>query len=149
MLPARGGTPCPPRTARHVLSLLTLYRTDSSQKYNEAAKRATEKYKSDYKRYYESLPAGAAEDLGLTAPGTKSLSASARNAAARKARGEPAKPQGSFFVFLHDFRKSDELRQMMERDGVENGAAVYTAKKAGEKWAVMSEEEKQVSCRLR
>jgi hypothetical protein len=34
----------------------------------------------------------------------------------------------------------------MERDGIEGAkVAIYTAKKAGEKWAVMSAEEKEVS----
>lgn len=50
---------------------------------------------------------------------------------------------------MHDFRKSDELKEMMERDGLEKAQrSIYAAKKAGEKWGVMSDEEKKVcSCR--
>lgn len=57
---------------------------------------------------------------------------------------------GSFFVFMHDFRKSDELKEMYERDNVPKAErSIYAAKKAGEKWGVMSDEEKKVRpCRL-
>ncbi|KAJ9094148.1 hypothetical protein QFC20_006978 [Naganishia adeliensis] len=112
--------------------------------YEELSKRATEKYKSDYKRYYESLSEDQVHSLGLDSPALKGLKKSARNAVNRKARGQPAKPSGSFFVFMHDFRKSDELKEMMERDGVEKAQrSIYAAKKAGEKWGVMSDEEKK------
>lgn len=120
--------------------------TELSQRYNELSKRAGEKYKSDYKRYYESLTDAQIADLGLESPSLKGLGTRAKKAATRKARGEPGRPVGSFFLFLHDFRKSPELKEMMERDGIEGAkVAIYTAKKAGEKWAVMSTEEKEVS----
>ncbi|KAJ9118734.1 hypothetical protein QFC22_003955 [Naganishia vaughanmartiniae] len=115
-------------------------------KYNQAAKQATERYKQDYKRYYESLSPAQILQLGLDSPETKGLKRGARNAANRALRGEPARPAGSFFIFLHEFRKSDELRQLMDKDGIDGAkSAIYTAKKAGEKWALMSPEDKQVS----
>lgn len=115
------------------------------QPFEELAKRAAEKYKSDYKRYYESLSADQVQSLGLESPALRGLKKAARNAVNRKARGEPARPSGSFFVFLHDFRNSNELKEMMERDGVEKAQrSIYIAKKAGEKWGVMSDEEKKV-----
>ncbi|KAJ9101233.1 hypothetical protein QFC21_003452 [Naganishia friedmannii] len=113
-------------------------------KYNQAAKQATERYKLNYKRYYESLSPEQVLSLRLDSPETKGLKRGVRNAAQRALRGEPARPAGSFFIFLHGFRKSDELRDMMQRDGVDAAkSAIYTAKKAGEKWALMSPEEKQ------
>ncbi|KAJ9110834.1 hypothetical protein QFC19_001343 [Naganishia cerealis] len=117
---------------------------EERKKYNQAAKLATEKYKADYKRYYESLSESDVKQLGIDSPAVKGLKKGARNAANRKLRGEPVKPAGSFFIFLHEFRKSDELKQLMEKDGI-NGAqqAIYTAKKAGERWGLMSAEEKQ------
>lgn len=46
---------------------------------------------------------------------------------------------------MHEFRNSDELKQMMERDGIDSAKkAIYVAKKAGEKWGVMSDEQKKV-----
>lgn len=106
-----------------------------------------EKYKADYKRYYESLSDDQVAELELESPALKGLKTRAKKVATRKLRGEPDRPAGSFFIFLHDFRKSDELRQMMERDGIDGAKqAIYIAKKGGEKWAVMSEEEKKVSC---
>jgi hypothetical protein len=115
------------------------------QPYEELSKRAHETYKSDYKRYYESLSESDAQALGLESPATRGLKKSAKNAAARKARGEPAKPLGSFFVFMHDFRKSDELKEAWERDNVPKAErSIYAAKKAGEKWGVMSDDEKKV-----
>ncbi|KAJ9126019.1 hypothetical protein QFC24_002291 [Naganishia onofrii] len=122
---------------------------DDRKKYNQAAKHATDKYKLDYKRYYESLSPSQVVSLGIDSPETKGLKRGARNAANRALRGEAARPAGSFFIFLHEFRKSDELKRAMEKDGIDGAkSAIYTAKKAGEKWALMSPEDKQVGPRF-
>lgn len=129
---------------------------EEKKPYAERFKSDSETYHKAYKRYYDSLTADQIDTLNkvLARPLPLPLGAAGSNAtrgeqkrARRELTGEPPKGLSGFLKFMEEFRNGDELKRMIEQEGITNGqkAQIFAAKKGGEKWNTMSDEDKQVS----
>lgn len=96
-------------------------------------------YDAEYKAWYESLDKETikayekATGKKVAAPGGKAGSKKARDELARQS-GQPARPLTAFFEYLEHLRQGDG----------KGLGVVELAKKAGEEWKGMVEEEKKV-----
>ncbi|KAK4689298.1 hypothetical protein P7C73_g808, partial [Tremellales sp. Uapishka_1] len=111
--------------------------------YLKNAAELKESFNKLYKEFYQSLSPETKKSLErqlgkkLVVPGGKV--ASRKLEAGRT--GNPGKPLGAFFVFLKELRESGDV-DLDGLGGQERTVAI--AKRGGEKWKAMSEEEKLV-----
>lgn len=127
---------------------------DAKKPFIDKAKDLSNNFKSIYEKYYYSLTPTQLSTLNTTLPRPLPLPAShpdhpsvpsETRRLAREKRGEPPKGTTGFFLFLSEFRKSNEFKEMCAAEGVDGSKMiVFGSKMGGRKWGVMSDEEKKV-----
>jgi len=127
----------------------------STQPYVQKAKAAQEAYKSSYAQYYNDLKPQDLQRLNqilprpLLDPNTPRKSADGSkiryNSKNPQKVGEPQRPIGGFFAYMHELRENEDVKKEAQDKGISKGEMqVWLSKKGGETWAVMSAEEKKV-----
>ena len=123
-----------------IASEWTALSESAKAEYQAKAKELKKAYDAEYRKWFEALDADTikliekATGKKVAVPGGKAASKKEKAEAARLA-GQPPRPVTAFFEYLDTFRNGDG-----------KGLGVTElAKKAGEEWKAMVEEEKQVS----